>query len=55
MQGFEDIHQVVLDDTSENMASLIQYGKYGAINKTYTSAMGCYIIKFVSYYQSFTE
>ena len=30
------------------MASLVQYGKYGAIKTTDTSRMGYYIIKFVS-------
>ena len=30
------------------MASLVQYGKYDTINKTYTRTMGHYVIKFVS-------
>ena len=45
---FEEIHQVVLDDISDNMASLVQSGKYGAMNTTETPAMGYYVIKFVS-------
>ena len=41
--SFEDIYkinQVLLDGNSDNMDSLIQTGKYGAINKTYTTTMG---------------
>ena len=30
--AFDEIHQVVLDGTSDNMASLVQYRKYGDIN-----------------------
>ena len=29
------VHKVVLDGTSDNMASLSQTGKYGAINEAY--------------------
>ena len=29
------------------MASLVQYGKYGAINKTDPTEMGYYVIKYV--------
>ena len=35
--AFYEIHQVVLDGISENMASLIESGKYGAINITDTA------------------
>ena len=31
-EAFDEIHQVVLDGISENMASLVQSGMYGAIN-----------------------
>ena len=31
-EAFDDIHQVVLDRITENMASLVQSGMYGAIN-----------------------
>ena len=31
-EAFEEINQAVLDDISENMASLVKFGKYGAIN-----------------------
>ena len=47
-EAFEDIHQVVLDGISENAASLVQYGNYGAINTTDTMRMGYYEIEFVS-------
>ena len=31
-EAFDEIHQVVLDRISENMASFVQSGMYGAIN-----------------------
>ena len=31
-EAFDDTHKVVLDRISENMASLVQSGMYGAIN-----------------------
>ena len=34
---FDEIHQVVLDGISDNMASLVESGKYGAVNTTDTS------------------
>ena len=46
--SFEDIHQVVLDDISNNMFGLMKYGKYCAMNTTYPTTMGYYVIKFVS-------
>ena len=45
---FEEIHKVFPDRINDNMASLVQYGKYGAMNTTDTSTMGCYVIKLVS-------
>ena len=47
-EEIDKINQVVLDVISDNMAALVQTGKYGAINKTYTTAMGYYVIKFIS-------
>ena len=47
-EAFEVIHQVFLDDISDNMASLFQYGKYCAINTADTIANGFYVIKFIS-------
>ena len=45
---FDEIHQVVLDGISDNMASLVESGKYGAINTTDTSTNGFYVIMFTS-------
>ena len=45
---FEEIHQVVFDGIIDNMTSLFQSGKYGAINTTDTSKNGYYVIKFIS-------
>ena len=42
------IHQIVLDGISDNMASLVESGKYGAINTTDTSTNGIYVIMFTS-------
>ena len=45
---FYEFHQVVLDGISDNMASLVESGKYGAINTTDTSTNGFYFIMFTS-------
>ena len=45
---FDEIQQVVLDGISDNMASLVEFGKYGAINTTYTSTNRFYVIMFTS-------
>ena len=45
---FDEINQVVLDGISNNMASLVQSGMYGAINTDETSTKGFYVIKFMS-------
>ena len=37
---FDEIHQVVLDGISDNMASLVESGKRGSINTTYTTTNG---------------
>ena len=47
-EKFDAIHQVVLDGISDNMASLVESGKYGAINTTDTSTNGFYVIVFTS-------
>ena len=36
-EEFEEIHQVVIDRIINNMASLVQYGEYGAIEKYCTT------------------
>ena len=45
-ETFDEIHQVVIDGISDNMASLVESGKYGAINTTDTSTNGFYVIMF---------
>ena len=45
---FDEIHQVVLDIISDNMASLAESGKYVAINKTDTTTNVFYVIMFPS-------
>ena len=43
---FDEMHQVVLDVISDNMASLVESVKYGAINTTDTSTNRFYVIMF---------
>ena len=45
---FDEIHQVVLDGISDNMASSVESGRYGAINTTDTSTNGFDVIMFTS-------
>ena len=47
-ETFDEIHQVVLDGISDNMESLVEFGKYGAINTTDTSTNEFYVIMFTS-------
>ena len=47
-ETFDEIHQVVLDGISDNMASFVESGKYGAINTTDTSTNGFYVIMFTA-------
>ena len=44
----DEINQVVLDGMSDNMESLVESGKYGAINTTDKSTDGFYVIIFTS-------
>ena len=46
--AFDEIHQVVLYGMSDNMASLVESEKYGAINTTETTTNGFYVIMFRS-------
>ena len=46
--AFDEIHQFVLDGMSDNMFSLVQYGKYGAINTTDTATNEFYVNMFTS-------
>ena len=45
---FYEIHRVVLDGISDNMASLVEPGKYGAIDTDDTATNGFYFIMFQS-------
>ena len=44
--AFDEINQVFIDGISDNMASLVQSGKYGAINTTGTATNVFYVIMF---------
>ena len=46
-ETFDEIHEVVLDGISDNMASLVESGKYVAINTSDASTNGFYVIIFV--------
>ena len=41
------MHKVLLDGISDNMASLLQLYKYGAIDAVNTTTMGYYVIKYL--------
>ena len=45
---FDEIHQVVLDKISDNMASLVQSGIYGVINTDDTTTYPFNVIQFIS-------
>ena len=47
-ETFEEIHPVVPDRISDNLASSFQSDKYGAINTADTTPNGYYVIKFIS-------
>ena len=47
-EAFEEIHQVVLNRISDNMASLVQSSKYGAINTADTTTNLFYVVVFIS-------
>ena len=46
--AFDEIHQVVIEVISDNMASLVQSDKYVAINTSETTTNGYYAIKLIS-------
>ena len=46
--AFDEIHQVVIHRISDNMALLVESGKYGSINTTDTTINGFYVIMFTS-------
>ena len=41
-------HKLVLDVISDNMASLVQLGKYGATNASDQKSMGYYVTRYLS-------
>ena len=43
-EEFDEIHQVVLYGISANMESLLNNGKYSAINAAYTTYMAYYVM-----------
>ena len=45
---FDEKHQVVLDEISDNMASLVESITYGSINTTDTTTNILYVIIFIS-------
>ena len=47
-EAFYEIHKVVIDRISENMASLFQSGMCGSINTDDITTNGLYVIQFVS-------
>ena len=46
-EAFDEINQVVIDGIRDNMASLVQSGKYGVINTADTITNGFYVTKFI--------
>ena len=46
IEDFGTVHELVLDGISENMASLVQLGKYRSIYAAYLTTMGYYVIKY---------
>ena len=51
-EDFDTVHNVVIDGISDNMAYLVQLGRYGAINAADTTTMGDYVIKYL--FESYT-
>ena len=47
-EEFDEIHQVVIDSISDNMASLVQSSNYGVIDTSDTTKHLFYVIKFIS-------
>ena len=45
---FDEIHQVFIDSISDNMASLVQSGKYGVIYTYDTTTNGISVIQLIS-------
>ena len=47
-EDFNAVHKVFIDGISDNMASILQLGKYGAMNASDPTTMGYYVIKYLS-------
>ena len=45
---FDEVHKVVLYGISEKISSLVQNGKYGAVNTADLTTPGYYVVKFIS-------
>ena len=48
IKDFGEIHQFAIDGISNSMASLVQSGKYGALNKTHFTTVGYCVNKLFS-------
>ena len=48
LEAFYYIHQVIIDGISDNVASLVKSGMYGAIDTYDTTTNGFYVIQFIS-------
>ena len=46
--AFDEIHQVFIDGISDNLAWLVESGKYGSINTTDTKTNEFYVVMFTS-------
>ena len=47
-KDFDAVNKVVIGGISNNMSSLIQLGKYGAIDSVNPTTMGYYVINYLS-------
>ena len=47
-EDFDAVHKVVLYGISDNIFALVQKGKYGAINNSYPTTMGYYVVGLLS-------
>ena len=47
-EELDEVHQVVLDRISDNMASFVQKGGCGTINEIYETTLGYYVLKYFS-------
>ena len=46
-EDFDEVHKLVLDGISENMSSLAQNEKYGAVNTADPTTPGYYVFKLI--------